>query len=157
MSIRSDGLPTHPVVSLWTVMPKYAEVVFNHPLRERFSYEIPAGWESPPPIGGRVQAQFGRQANTLGIVVGHTDSCDFDPEKIRPLLNSLDRESVYPEKVFELLQWVSDYYFCSLGESLFAAFPFGSKTEIRLAKVVVRGNRFEEMLADEKITAKRRT
>ncbi|MCA9412185.1 MAG: primosomal protein N' [Candidatus Omnitrophica bacterium] len=138
-------------------MPKYAEVVFNHPLRERFSYEIAAGWESPPPIGGRVQAQFGRQANTLGIVVGHTDSCDFDPEKIRPLLNSLDRESVYPEKVFELLQWVSDYYFCSLGESLFAAFPFGSKTEIRLAKVVVRGNRFEEMLADEKITAKRRT
>ncbi len=137
-------------------MAKYAEVVFNHPLRDRFSYEIPEGWEVPPPIGGRVQAQFGRQANSLGIVVGLTDTLDFDPAKIRPLLNSLDRESLYPPKVFELLEWVAEYYFCSLGEALFAAFPFGTKTEIRLAKVVVQGERFHEIRADPKLTPKRK-
>lgn len=137
-------------------MPKYAEVVFNHPLRDRFSYEIPTGWESPPPIGSRVQVQFGHRANCLGIVVGLSDACLFDPARVRPLLNLLDRESLYPPKVFELLEWVSDYYFCSLGEALFAAFPFGSKTEIRLAKVVEKGERFAEALADPKLTPARR-
>jgi len=137
-------------------MPRYAEIVFNHPLRERFTYEVPQGWEEFPPIGGRIEAQFGHRANALGIVVGHADTCDFDPARVRPLLNSLDRESLYPPKVYELLEWVADYYFCSQGEALFAAFPFGSKTEIRLTKVVVRGDRFEEILADDSLTPKRR-
>ena len=98
-------------------MPRYAEVVFNHPLRDRFSYRIPEDWESPPSVGSRVLATFSRRSKQLGFVVGLTEECDFDEKRILSLDACLDEEPIFPPLILKLLEWVADYYYCSLGRA----------------------------------------
>jgi len=136
-------------------MPLYAEVAFNIPLRDRFTYETPPEWPSPPPVGGRVRASFSRRKGQLGFVVGVSDTPGYRGGKILSLDACLDEEPVFPPQVLNLLEWVSDYYCCSLGEAMFAAFPFGQRTGVRLQRVLQRGPRFSDVSVLERMTPQR--
>jgi primosomal protein N' (replication factor Y) len=136
--------------------PEFAEVVFNHPLRDRFTYRIPDSWKTVPPLGARVQATFARRPRQLGFVVGTTNSPGFDPKKILPLENLLDEAPLFPEPMLPLLEWLAEYYQCSLGEALFAAFPFGSRTDVRRAKLIERGPEYDRLVSSEKLTPQRK-
>ncbi len=137
-------------------MTLYAQIVFDHPLREAFTYRIPDEWEVPPPVGARVLAPFGGRDRQLGFVTGHTESPDFDLARIRDLTSSIDTEPVFHNRMLELLTWISGYYCCSLGEVLFAAFPFGMRTRTQLERVLIKGPKWDEILNKEKLSPKRR-
>ncbi len=137
-------------------MTRFAQVVFDHPLRDAFTYRIPEEWEYPPPVGSRVLAPFGGRDRQLGFVTGHSESTDLDPAKIRDLISSIDQEPVFCAQILPLLTWISEYYFCSLGEVCFAAFPFGLRTRTRHERVLIKGPKWEEILQAEKLPPKRR-
>jgi primosomal protein N' (replication factor Y) len=103
-----------------------------------------------------VLAPFGARGKQLGFVVGHTDTCEIADSKVRSLEESLDSEPLFHAQLWGLLQWLADYYFCSLGEVLFAAFPFGARTGVRREKVLARGPEYSKVLEQPKLTAKRR-
>ena len=136
-------------------MPPFVEVVFNNPLRDRFTYRIPQDWESPPPLGSRVLAKFGRRPKQLGFVVGHTDQSPVEESRIVELDSCLDEEPILHPLLMELLEWVAEYYCSSFGEALFAAFPFGAKTSFRSEKVLSRGENYETAADVLRLTEKR--
>jgi primosomal protein N' (replication factor Y) len=136
-------------------MEHYVELVFNHPLRSAFTYRIPPEWESIPLPGCRVQATFGHRLNQLGFVVRTEVQPSIDPERILPLATCLDDQPVLSEDLLHLLGWVSDYYFCSLGETLFAAFPFGSRQSVPVNKRFIPGVNFHAPESVLRITPQR--
>lgn len=122
---------------------RFAQVVLNLPLREAFTYAIPEELNPIPPIGSRVFVPFGPKTKQVGFVVGYQDSTDMKPDKIKEIESCLDDTPIIDEASLSLLKWVADYYYCSLGEVAFTAFPFGARTGVRKERVVGRGELFD--------------
>lgn len=103
--------------------PAYAEVVFNLPLRDAFTYAIPEPLLGQVRIGTRVLAPFGPRKIT-GTVVGLAESCDADFE-IKFIDDLPDGVPVISEELLALTRWVADYYNAGWGEVIKAALPGG--------------------------------
>lgn len=114
-------------LTITTHSPAYAEVVFNLPIKEAFTYGIPAHFHGLVRKGLRVLAPFGRRQLT-GYVVSLTDHCAKDIA-IKPLAEILDAEAVISSELLSLTQWIADYYRCSWGEAIKAALPAGLDDE----------------------------
>ena len=103
--------------------PAYAQVVFNLPLKEEFTYGIPEPLQGQIRVGMRVLAPFGPRKIT-GYVVGLTDTCDGDFE-IKLIQDLPDGVPVISEELLTLTRWVADYYNAGWGEVIKAALPGG--------------------------------
>jgi primosomal protein N' (replication factor Y) len=103
--------------------PVYAQVVFNLPLKEEFTYGIPEALQGQVRVGTRVLAPFGPRKIT-GYVVGLTDHCEGDFE-IKLIQDLPDGAPVISEELLSLTRWVADYYNAGWGEVIKAALPGG--------------------------------
>ena len=103
--------------------PAYAQVVFNLPLKEGFTYSIPEHLQGQVETGMRVLAPFGPRKLT-GYVVGLTDRCEgaFETKSIEDLP---DGAPVLSKELLALTRWVADYYNAGWGEVIKAALPGG--------------------------------
>lgn len=116
---RQDSL----AASIPQSVPAYAQVVFNLPLKEEFTYSIPERLQGQVQVGTRVLAPFGPRKIT-GYVVGLTDTCEgeFEVKRIEDLP---DGAPVISEELLALTRWVADYYNAGWGEVIKAALPGG--------------------------------
>jgi primosomal protein N' (replication factor Y) (superfamily II helicase) len=103
--------------------PTYAQVVFNLPLKEEFTYGIPEHLQGQVHAGTRVLAPFGPRKIT-GYVVGLTDHCEGEFE-IKFIEDLPDGAPVISEELLSLTRWVADYYNAGWGEVIKAALPGG--------------------------------
>lgn len=106
----------------------YADVILPLPPEGCFTYLIPdelLGRVSP---GIRVVVQFGAKKFYSAIVRSVHDN---KPENFLPKLieSIIDESPILHESCFQLWEWISTYYHCSLGEVLKAALPSGLKLE----------------------------
>ena len=101
----------------------YAELVFPTPLRRVFTYRVPEALEGLVAPGMRCSVSFGRR-QTVGIVTGLTRQAP-DFANVKPIDSLLDTEPSFTPDLLELGRWIADYYYCSLGEALFAVLPTG--------------------------------
>jgi len=69
-------------------------------------------------IGVRAQVSWGRVVR-VGTIVGSAKS--IPDVRIKPVLESLDDTPIITPEVLKLCEWISEYYHCSLGETLRAA------------------------------------
>lgn len=99
---------------------KLVSVVLALPLNQHFDYLLPNG--TIPVKGSRVVVPFGRQTK-VGIVVGFPQTSNVSIDKLKPIQTVLDTESVFDEKVWQLLIWASRYYHAPIGEVLNSALP----------------------------------
>jgi len=106
----------------------YLEVLFNLPLKSRYSYSLPEGSDrsSASFIGCRVTAPFGRRELT-GWVVGVSDSLPDGVASAKSILKVLDDHPLFDADLLELAYWISDFYLCSPGEALSIMLPGGKK------------------------------
>jgi primosomal protein N' (replication factor Y) len=111
-------------------VPNLVNLAVPIPNTETFTYRIPEGMEAP--VGVRAVAPFGRRELT-GFVVGHPDSAP-PGVTLKEIRRVVDQEPIFDEDVIALGRWVSDFYFCSLGESLQAMIPSGRR-EVELSGV----------------------
>ncbi|MCX7929278.1 MAG: primosomal protein N' [Chlorobi bacterium] len=98
-------------------MPRYVNVAIPLPMRKLFTYQLPD--DVSPQRGSRAIVPFGNKFLT-GIIVELDVAPHPDAKPIEELLD--DAPAIIPS-VLDLTRWMADYYFCSWGEALAAAFP----------------------------------
>ncbi len=100
--------------------PSIARVALPVPLDKCFDYLIPNYLF--PVVGGRVSVPFGRQTLT-GIVTQLVTESDFPIEQLKPIKSCLDAKPVWPQPLYQLLTWCSQFYQYPLGDTLANALP----------------------------------
>ena len=100
------------------------QVALDTPLRRLFDYLPPERPDplAPPVPGVRVRVPFGRQ-RLVGIVMASAATSGLPRERLKPVLEVLDREPVLDGPVLELLRWAADYYHHPVGEVVAGALP----------------------------------
>lgn len=114
------------------------EIAVPVPLPQNFEYLLPQGHQGPTPEPGvRVKVPFGKR-EIIGILVAVNQQTKFTQSKLKPAIEFLDENNFFSPKLFELIQWASNYYHYPLGEVFAAALPSllrqGKAAEIKLKK-----------------------
>ena len=89
-------------------MSYIAEVIVDvsaYPVDRPFDYLIPPQWATLIESGCRVKVPFGPR-NVVGFVVGLKHETDVPLEKIKPITQVLDIESVLTDEMLELATWL---------------------------------------------------
>lgn len=102
------------------MLPSIARVALPVPLDKQFDYLVPA--HLFPIIGGRVSVPFGPK-KLVGIVTALVSESDFPLGQLKEIHAVLDNQPVWPDKLYSLLQWCSQYYQHPLGDTLANAMP----------------------------------
>ena len=98
-------------------------VALDTPLRRLFDYLAPTpSGAGPIPAGVRVRVPFGRQ-RLVGLVMASADHSELPPERLKAVLEVLDREPVLDTAALALLTWAADYYHHPIGEVVAGALP----------------------------------
>ena len=100
-----------------------ADVVFNLPIKETFTYEVPTHFIGMIKKGMRVFVPFGRRRIT-GYVVSLSDH-NLENIALKPIEDLPDTEPVISEELLSLTKWIANYYQSSWGEAIKAALPAG--------------------------------
>ena len=101
------------------------EVAVAAPLQDTLTYGQPTGEEGVLPAGIRVLVPLGRQRVTgylLGLVA--VDPATL-PYAIKPIVDRLDPDPLFPEQLIPFFRWIADYYHHPLGEVIRTALPGG--------------------------------
>ncbi|WP_028973984.1 replication restart helicase PriA [Spirochaeta cellobiosiphila] len=122
-------------------MPNYIRVIFNTPLHNEFTY-LPPDKDEGITVGMRIEAPFGK-LKKIGIIIG-VDQEFHGEYELKQIIRLIDKQPLLTEDLISLGQWVSSFYYCSLGEALFMMLPSG-KREKSLPAL------FEEEIAPPKV------
>ena len=109
-------------------MSIFCDVVLPVPLDQAFTYQLKAGEEGVPPVGGRVVVPF-RNEKMIGVVVRLHD--DPPPVEARFVETVLDQNPILSGELMELAAWIAQYYVAPLGEVLRGMLPLSA--EVRLS------------------------
>ncbi|MDD7569644.1 MAG: primosomal protein N' [[Actinobacillus] rossii] len=99
---------------------KFVRIALAVPLMRCFDYLLPDDWAIE--IGARVIVPFGTQKR-IGIVVDFPKQSDLPAEKLKSIIEILDKKSIFTPSLWKLLHWSASYYQAPLGEVLFSALP----------------------------------
>src|SRR5262245_35254608 len=104
----------------------FADVVFDRPLEQSYTYAIPAELAASVAVGKRIQVPFGKgDRPTVGFCVRVHDSA---PERAVKLVQRvLDEEALLTPELMRLTRWMADYYLCGWGQVLNAVLPAGAR------------------------------
>lgn len=102
----------------------FTEVVFKRPIRP-LTYKVPENFLPLKP-GVRVLVELGNK-NEVGIAYRVSAKPAFSGTGIKPVEKVLDREPVLNDELIAVGEWVSVYYLCTIGESLWTIIPKGIK------------------------------
>jgi primosomal protein N' (replication factor Y) len=98
------------------------------PLDRLFDYLIPAS-EPTPAVGARVQVPFsGRRLIGICVALNPEDA----HKQLKPLLRVIDQENFFGEHLWELANWLADYYQHPLGEVLATLLPGAARSVEKL-------------------------
>ena len=100
---------------------KYIEVVLNLPLQRSFQYGVPAELAPYLEIGSRVLVPF-RNRNLTGFVTREKKEGG-GGKQVRNVIKLIDDFPAVSHPLLRLGQWMSEYYHCSLGQSLHSMLP----------------------------------
>ena len=105
----------------------FLEVALPLSLQQTFYYRCLGSEFSQIQLGQRVLVPFKNRKLTGYVVNKHAQLPSDFPAKasIKEVLELLDKTTLISSELFRLSQWVSDYYFASLGEVLRACLPPG--------------------------------
>jgi len=121
-----------------TPMPKHlADIIFPMSGDGPYTYLIPPELADKAGVGKRVLASFGKRTLT-GFIVAFPDKTNLST--LKPIYDILDTAPSISEEMLSLAKWMSEYYICSLGETL----------KVMAPSVLLRGSRQYITLITEK-------
>ena len=92
-------------------------------LRRLFDYLPPVAAEQAPLAPGmRVRVPFGNSVR-IGLVVERSNEARVPAERLREVLEVIDREPLLPPSAIEFLRWAADYFHHPPGEVLLGTLP----------------------------------
>lgn len=101
------------------------DVAINRPVLRTFHYLVPEEFQNDIEVGKRVKVSFGRTTE-IAFIVGILKESPFD--RLKKILEVIDSEPLAGKSILRLTKWISEYYICAWGESLFAAVPSNIKS-----------------------------
>lgn len=105
-----------------------ADVVFDRPLDQPYSYAVPEVLRPAIAVGKRVEVPFGRgDKPTVGYCIRLSET---PPSRsVKSVLRVLDDEVLLTESLLRLTRWMADYYLCGWGQVLSAVLPAGVRDQ----------------------------
>lgn len=130
-------------------MPKlYAQVILPLSLHDAYTYSVPESMQNEIAPGKRVIVQFGKRKFYAALVSSVSTTAPDNNFETKEIHQILDEQAIVLPKNFELWQWISKYYCCTLGDIFRAALPTGLKLESK-SKIFLTGSE-EEFILTEK-------
>jgi len=114
---------TVPAFVLVEVKMTCVDVLIDLPSKNfdcSYVYSVPAGLENEVEFGKRVLVELGRRV-VEGYIVGKAADPGF--ENLKPVIKVLDEEPVLSPELFQLAQWMADYYMCSVAGAINTIIP----------------------------------
>ncbi|WWP00147.1 MAG: primosomal protein N' [Candidatus Dasytiphilus stammeri] len=97
------------------------QVVLPLSIQQYFDYLVPINLK--PLIGTRVNVPFGRNRNSIGIIVNIKNNSSIPIQKLKNVNFIIDNRSLFNKELWSLLFWAADYYHYPLGKVLFLSIP----------------------------------
>ncbi len=99
----------------------FVKVILPVKMHEALTYSVPEELTSCISVGAWVEVYL-KGKLCIGVILEVTNTIDFNPDKLKPVINFLDYPFV---RETEIALWkdISTYYMCSLGEIFKAAKP----------------------------------
>lgn len=130
---------------------KCIEVAVPLPVWSTYTYEVPAELRACIAAGKRVWVPFGSRRIT-GFVLGPAGKPS-DDQKLKPISDVIDDISLFPQRMRQFFQWISDYYIHPMGEVIQTALPAGLVAAERAAYAITDQGRsvLNDELTDDSI------
>lgn len=126
----------------------YAQIIVDitHEKLDRvFEYSIPSELEGMLKVGTEVFVPFGRgNRETKGYVVGFSETCDYDPEKLKPVTGLCEDGVDITAKLVALAAWMKTHYGGTMIQALKTVLPIKKKERIKEKRYVRRSVSKEE-------------
>lgn len=114
-------------------MQKLADIYINIPVKSistAYTYIIPKQFDIVS-VGCRVIIPFGNRTLEGFIVKIHTDTTKLDINKLKPIIDIIDTEAWFTKGMYQTAKWMSNFYLCSLGETMRLFIPGKNSVKIR--------------------------
>ena len=126
----------------------YADVIVDishEKLDKTFQYEVPETLRDQVHLGSRVVISFGKGEGRriTGYVTGFSEVCDWDPEKMKPILGLSKEANTIEDDLIALAAWMKSNYGGTMNQALKTVLPIKKKEAVKKVKSV-------EFILDEK-------
>ena len=105
----------------------YADIIVDithEKLDKIFQYRIPKEMEGRLQTGMEVLIPFGRaNRETKGYVIGFSEKCNYDPEKIKEIIQIIQNHIVIEAKLVALAAWMKEHYGGTMIQALKTVLP----------------------------------
>ena len=101
---------------------RYIEAAVTLPVYQTFTYSVPGPVSASVSIGKRILVPFGKRRVTA-YVFGHDRN--LDNKQIKPILDVLDEQPLFPSTMVPFFKWIADYYKYPVGQVVENALPGG--------------------------------
>lgn len=120
----------------------YADIIINithEKVDKIFQYEIPQELESSLQIGMEVIVPFGKgNRKTRGYIVGFSEKCEYDAEKIKKIQALAPRSVAAEAKLVELAAWMKQTYGGTMIQALKTVLPIKKEEKIKEERLIRR-------------------
>lgn len=100
----------------------FVQVAVPVPLHRPFEYAIDANDKALYQEGCRVVVPFGNK-KLIGIVLGQSDSTEYEPSKIKSVVKLVDDKPVFSQAMMKLAKWLAEFYIYPQGEVFACMLP----------------------------------
>lgn len=102
-------------------MPSYVSIAFEANLDTHYTYSVPEELRAGAVMGTRVMAPLGH-SQRIGYIVDE-DPAVPEGVKLKDILSLVDKKPMITSPLMRLALFVSEYYFCGLGQALRCFLP----------------------------------
>ena len=118
----------------------YAKVIVDithEKLDKVFEYSIPSNLEGVLKVGTEVVVPFGKGNREMnGYVVDISDSCEFDPTKVKEILQIAEKRVAIEGKMVALAAWMKEHYGGTMIQALKTVLPIKKEENAKMKRYV---------------------
>lgn len=124
---------------------KFCDVVFSLPLEQKYTYYVPEKFFYCDLLGKRVEVDFGRKINKVGVVVDVYDELStLITQQIKPIKNIVDIAPFFDSEQLLTAKWFAKIYLTSWGFFLNQFFPINHKFVMREGIILKKEMKLKE-------------
>ena len=107
---------------------EFFEIVFDVPALQTFTYRVDSATKGEASVGKRVLAPLGHR-ELVGYIIAEREQAPdgLDIGRLKAIRRVVDAAPIFDSQTIALAQWLSAFYFCSLGEALAIMIPSGRR------------------------------